>query len=212
MVLEVIVGPMFAGKSEELIKNIRKYFIAHKKVQVFKHGFDSRYSKESISSHNHAKIEAFIAMNTQDIINELKPDTEIIAIDEVQFFDDAVIRLCNDLADRGKHVIVSGLGLNFYGEPFKFADSERTMAELMVLADKITSLTAVCTHKELGNICGMPATRTQRMVDDRDPDIVSQVLVGGSESYEARCRVHHKKRTGQKQLTKNFSTKSNKNI
>jgi len=204
MVLEVITGPMFSGKSEELIRNIRKYLIAKKKVQVFKHGFDNRYAKESISSHNEAKIEAFIAINTSDIINELKDNTDVVAIDEVQFFDDNIIGLCNDLADKGKHVIVAGLNLNFLGQPFKFHNSEKTVADLMVFADKITKLFAVCTHKEGGKICGNPASRTQRMVDNRSPDVDKQLLVGGPESYEARCRFHHKPRFGQKPLNKNI--------
>ena len=199
MVLEVIAGPMFSGKSEELIKNIRKYLIAKKKVQVFKHGFDNRYGRECISSHNKSKIEAFIAMNTSDIINELKEDTDIIAIDEVQFFDEKIIDLCNNLADE-KHVIVAGLNLNFLGQPFKFHKSEKTMADLMVFADKITKLFAVCTYKEGGKICGRPASRTQRIIDSKNPDAAKQLLVGGSESYEARCRYHHKPIIGQRRL------------
>jgi thymidine kinase len=207
MVLEVITGPMFSGKSEELIKNIRKQIIANKKVQIFKHGFDSRYSKKNIASHNKSKIEAFIAFNTSDIINELKDDTEVIAIDEIQFFDAKIIDLCNCLADRGRHVIVSGLNLNFLGEPFRFENSERTMAELIAYADNVTKLFAVCTYKEGGKICGMPASRTQRIIDSRNPDEKSQVLVGGTESYEARCRCHHKPGTGQKRLnSKNSPT------
>jgi thymidine kinase len=204
MVLEVITGPMFSGKSEELIKNIRKNLIAKKKVQIFKHGFDSRYSKECLASHNKSKIEAFIAMNTSDIKNELKDGTEVVAIDEVQFFDDNIIQLCNKLADTGKHVIVAGLNLNFMGEPFKLHNSERTMAEFMVFADKITKLSAVCTFKEGSRICGKPATRTQRIADNKHTDSDFQVLVGGSESYEARCRVHHKPLAGQRRLNKNI--------
>jgi thymidine kinase len=200
MVLEVITGPMFSGKSEELIKNIRTYQIASKKIQVFKHGFDKRYSKECLSSHNENMIEAIIALSTADIRNALKEDTEVVAIDEVQFFDDAIIELCNDLADRGVHVIVTGLNLNYRGKPFKFANSEKTMADLIVYADKITKLSAVCTYRESGKICGRPATRTQRKVDDRDPHADNEVLVGGAESYEARCRYHHKPMTGQKKL------------
>jgi len=200
MTLKVITGPMFSGKSDELLRNIRKHKVTKKKMQIFKHGFDNRYSKECLSSHDKVKIEAINAMTSEDILNSLEPDTEVIVVDEVQFFDGKIVDLCNKWADEGREVIVAGLNLNFMGEPFRFADSERTMAELLAKADKIIKLSAICTYKEGLRMCGRPASRTQRIVDSKSPEAPAEILVGGPEQYEARCRLHHKPIAGQSTL------------
>ncbi|MBW3017444.1 thymidine kinase [Candidatus Woesearchaeota archaeon] len=200
MVLKVIIGPMFAGKSDELMRNIRKHRVTNKKIQIFKHSFDTRYSKQCLSSHDKVKIEANIAHSTNEILRTLDNDTEVVVIDEVQFFDDKIIDLCNHWANQGREVVVAGLNLNFLGQPFKFMNSEKTMADLIVTADKITKLSAVCTYRFGGKICGRPATRTQRIVDSKSPGEKAEVLVGGPESYEARCREHHRPISGQSTL------------
>jgi thymidine kinase len=184
------------------MRNIRKHNVTKKKIQVFKHGFDNRYSRECLSSHDKVKIEALNAMTSDDIVNALEAGTEVIVIDEVQFFDSKIIDLCNKWADEGREVIVAGLNLNFMGEPFRFSDSERTMAELIAKADKIIKLSAICTYKEGTKICGRPASRTQRIVDSKSPDAPAEILVGGPEQYEARCRHHHKPIAGQSTLNR----------
>jgi len=178
--LEVICGCMFSGKSEELIRRIHRAQIAKQKVQVFQHSLDERYGQRRIASHSGAYVEALTVRSAADIPPLLKPDTEVVAIDEAQFFDPGVVDLVEDLADRGLRVIVAGLDMDFRGEPFG------PMPALMAHADLVDKLQAICV------VCGAPAVRTQRLVDGQpacyeDPII----MVGASEVYEARCRSCH---------------------
>lgn len=179
--IEVICGPMFAGKTEELIRRITRMDYAKRKYIVFKPRIDDRYSTSEISSHNLRKIKAFNIDKATDIYNYLTDDVQAVVIDEVQFFDKEMVDVCNSLASRGLRVICAGLDLDFKGEPFGI------MPLLLAHAEKVTKLTAICL------CCGEEATRTQRMIDGHpayDDDPI--VLVGAKESYEARCRKCHK--------------------
>lgn len=178
--LEVICGSMFSGKTEELIRRLRRAGIARQKVQVFKPAIDDRYHVERVTSHNGLAFEALPVQGAQEILARLEPDTTVVAIDEVQFFDTAVISLCETLANQGKRVICAGLDTDFRGEPFG------PMAGLIVCAEMVDKLHAICV------VCGEDASRTQRLIDGRpaaydDP----VVLVGAAEVYEARCRHCH---------------------
>ncbi len=175
--LEVICGCMFAGKTEELIRRIKVLEFAKKKILVFKPAIDNRYSETKVVSHAGSSTESIVVNEAKEILDYIKEDTEVVAIDEVQFFDHDIIYVCNILCDKGIRVMCAGLDTNFRAEPFG------PMAELITSAEFVTKLTAVCTK------CGAPATRTQRLVNGEpasynDPTI----LVGASESYEARCR------------------------
>ncbi len=178
--IEVIAGCMFAGKTEELIRRVNTLVFAKKNVLVFKPSIDNRYSESMVVSHSGTKVESYAIMDAMEILDYIKDDTEVVAIDEVQFFENDVVLVCEALANRGIRVMVAGLDMDFRGEPFG------VMPKLMTTAEFVTKLTAVCT------VCGGPATRTQRLVNGKpaaysDPTI----LVGASESYEARCRHHH---------------------
>lgn len=179
--IEVICGSMFCGKTEELIRRIRRATIARQSVQVFKHRLDDRYEGVTkVSSHNGQQLAAQSIMSSAELIPLIAPNTTVIAIDEVQFFDDAIVEVVELLANRDIRVIVAGLDLDFRGEPFG------TMPALMSVAEEVTKLHAICV------VCGEPASRTQRLVNGKpahydDPII----LVGAEESYEARCRQHH---------------------
>ena len=180
--VEVITGCMFAGKTEELIRRVKVFEFAKKEVVVFKPLIDNRYSNELVVSHAGSSVKSVLARDSSDIMEymEAHPEIEILAIDEVQFFDEDIVLAINDLADSGIRVMVAGLDMNFRGEPFG------VMPTLMTQAEFVTKLTAVCTK------CSSPATRTQRLVNGKpakydDPTI----LVGASESYEARCRHCH---------------------
>lgn len=181
--VEVITGCMFAGKTEELIRRINVFEFAKKEVVVFKPKIDNRYSEDKVVSHAGSSVQSIQASSAKEVMDymEQHPEIEIIAIDEVQFFDEEIILVINHLADSGKRVMVAGLDMDFRGEPFG------VMPTLMTQAEFVTKLTAVCTQ------CGSPGTRTQRLVNGKpakydDPII----LVGASEAYEARCRhCHH---------------------
>ena len=179
--IEVISGCMFAGKTEELIRRIKVLSIAKKKILVFKPAIDNRFSENKVVSHAGSSVKCVNISKSKDILNHLKDDLDVVAIDEVQFFDKDIINICNMLAKQGKRVIVSGLDCDFKGEPFS------VMPTLLTQAEFVTKLTAICT------VCGGPATKTQRLVNGlpasyNDPII----LVGASESYEARCRHCHR--------------------
>ncbi|MCR3758366.1 thymidine kinase [Clostridium felsineum] len=178
--VEVIVGPMYSGKSEELIRRIRRVKIAKQKIQVFKPEIDNRYSKEDVVSHMGEKEEAVAIRNSREIIELLCKDTEVIAIDEVQFFDDEVVEIVNNIAEKGKRVICAGLDMDFRGKPFG------PMPELMAIAEFVDKIQAICV------VCGNPATRTQRLING-EPACYNDpiVLIGATESYEARCRKCH---------------------
>ncbi len=178
--IEVVCGSMFSGKTEEMIRRIRRARIAKQQVQVFKPALDDRYHAEQVSSHNGLRWEALAVGSAREIPERLQPGTTVVAVDEAQFFDWELSSICKGLADQGMRVILAGLDMDFRGEPFG------PMPLLMAEAEEVTKLQAICVE------CGAPASRTQRLIDGQpaaydDPII----LVGGSESYEARCRMCH---------------------
>ncbi|MFA6377389.1 MAG: thymidine kinase [Acholeplasmataceae bacterium] len=178
--IEVVCGPMFAGKTEELIRRIKRLEYAKQNVLVFKPKIDTRYAIGEIVSHNLSKKPSIIIEKSEEILMFIKNDTDAVVVDEVQFFDDGIIEIAEDLADKGIRVIVGGLDRNFRGEPFG------PMPELLARAEFVTKLTAICVKS------GLPATRTQRIIDGKpahydDPTI----LVGANESYEPRSRHYH---------------------
>lgn len=178
--IEVICGSMFSGKTEELIRRVHRAQIARQKVQVFKPALDTRYTVREVTSHNGMQVEAVSVENTAQLRAQIQLDTTVVALDEAQFFDDDVVTLCEELANRGSRVIVAGLDMDFRGEPFG------PMPTLMARAERVDKLQAICL------VCGGPASRTQRLINGQpaaydDPVI----LVGASEVYEARCRGCH---------------------
>jgi thymidine kinase len=179
--VELICGSMFSGKTEELLRRVRRAEIARKKVQIFKPLIDNRYGLERIASHNGvAREDAVIVADAHEILNQVRPDSEVVAIDEVQFFDWAIAEICTRLADEGRRVIVAGLDQDFRGEPFG------PMPLLLALAERVDKLNAICVN------CGAAASRTQRLIDGRPARYDDPIIfVGGSESYEARCRRCH---------------------
>jgi len=181
--IEVICGSMFSGKTEELIRRVRRAQIARQKVQVFKHSLDARYAEREVASHNGLQLEAVPVENSAQLRALIAPETTVVAIDEGQFFDEGLVPLCEELADRGLRVIVAGLDLDFRGEPFG------PMPQLMARAERVDKLQAICV------VCGGPASRTQRLINGQpaaydDPVI----LVGADEVYQARCRGCHQVR------------------
>lgn len=179
--LEVISGVMFSGKSEELLRRIRRALIARKRVQVFKSRLDDRYAGLSrVTSHDGSEVDARPVASAREIRDLVNPETDVVGIDEVQFLDDGVVRLAQWLADRRVRVIVAGTDMDFLGRPFG------SMGDLMAVADVVDKLHAICMK------CGGAATRNQRLIDGRPaPPEAPIVHVGGSESYEARCRGCH---------------------
>lgn len=178
--IEVVCGSMFSGKTEELIRRIKRAQIARKRVQVFKPQIDTRYSTEEVASHDGVRAQAVPAATAAEIADLLQPDVEVVAIDEVQFFDSAIIDLCERLASDGHRVIVAGLDQDFRGEPFG------PLPALMAKAEAVDKLHAICV------ICGSAASRTQRLIDGRPASYHDPIiLVGAQEAYEARCRHHH---------------------
>jgi thymidine kinase len=178
--IEVIAGVMFAGKSEELIRRVRRAIIARKHVQVFKSHLDDRYGLYRVTTHDGLSVEAQPADSSAEIMREVRPDTEVVAIDEAQFLDPGVVEVCTALANRGMRVIVAGTDTDFRGEPFG------SMPQLLAVAEVIDKLHAICVQ------CGDPACRNQRLIDGRPARYDSPtIMVGGSESYEARCRHCH---------------------
>ena len=169
--IEVITGSMFSGKSEELIRRLRRAQIARQKVQIFKASIDDRYDKDAIVSHSEMKIASTPARTAQDLLNALEPDTEVIGVDEGQFFDAELPAVCARLAKAGKRVIVAGLDQDYLGKPFE------PMPQLLAIAEYITKTLAICM------VCGAPANFTQRLVASHE-----RVLVGAAGTYEARCR------------------------
>ncbi len=181
--IEVICGPMFAGKSEELIRRVKRMEYAHQKFICFKPTIDNRYSNEEIVSHAQNKTKSINIDNSSEIRKYLTKDLEAIIIDEVQFLDKGIVDLCIELADKGLRVIVAGLDMDFRGVPFE------NVSLLLACAESVTKLTAICVK------CGALATRTQRIVNNvpanyEDPIII----VGASQTYEPRCRRCHEVR------------------
>lgn len=180
--MEVIAGVMFSGKSEELIRRVRRAMIAKKRVQVFKSHLDDRYAGGvyAVGSHDGRTIEAVPVDSSRQISLRLDPMAQVIAIDEVQFLDAGIVAVANDLALRGRRVILAGTDTDFRGEPFG------PMPQLMCVAEVVDKLHAICV------LCGAPASRNQRLIDGRPAAYDSPtVMVGGAEAYEARCRACH---------------------
>jgi thymidine kinase len=180
--VEVVAGVMFSGKSEELIRRVRRSMIAKKRVQVFKSHLDNRYAGGvyAVGSHDGRTIEAIPVDSSAQIALRLDPLAQVIAIDEVQFLDAGIVALANDLALRGRRVILAGTDTDFRGEPFG------PMAALMCVAEVVDKLHAICV------LCGAPACRNQRLVDGKPAPYDSPVvMVGAAEAYEARCRACH---------------------
>lgn len=178
--LEVICGCMFAGKTEELIRRINVLSYAKKEILAFKPKVDNRYSDSEIVSHAGAKVPCYAVDSAKEILKKVTSDVEVVAIDEVQFFDELIVDVCEYLADKGVRVIVAGLDKDFRGESFG------VLPELLTRAEFVTKLTAVCAK------CGAPATRTQRLVNNQPASFDDPiVLVGAVEHYEPRCRHCH---------------------
>lgn len=178
--LEVICGCMFAGKTEELIRRINVLTFAKKNILVFKPRIDDRYSKTEIVSHAGAHVPCIVVDSAKEILEHIEPDTDVVAIDEVQFFDKNVVDVAEYLADSGLRVMCAGLDKDFRGEPFG------VLPDLLTRAEFVTKLTAVCAK------CGAPATRTQRIINGRPASFDDPiVLVGAKEAYEPRCRHCH---------------------
>ena len=178
--LEVITGPMYCGKSEELIRRLRRVKIAKQKIKVFKPVLDNRYSKKDVVSHSGNSIEAVPVDHPEEILKRIDASVDVVGIDEAQFFHEDLIEICEDLADRGKRVILAGLDRDFRNQPFG------PMPELMARAEYVDKLHAICIQ------CGEPASRTQRLIDG-EPAAADDpvILVGAAEVYEARCRSCH---------------------
>lgn len=178
--IEIIVGSMFSGKSEELIRRLKRARIARQKMQAFKPAIDDRYSLADVVSHDGDKVQAISVAKAAEILALVDDDTEVVAIDEVQFFDAEIVTVCQRLANQGRRVILAGLDQDFRGEPFG------AVPTLMALAEEVTKLRAICQR------CGGPASRTQRIVDGRPAYYEDPVImVGAQENYEARCRKCH---------------------
>ncbi|MCP4898036.1 MAG: thymidine kinase [bacterium] len=178
--IEVVTGPMFSGKSEELIRLLRRAAIAKKRLQVFKPAMDNRFSESEVVSHSKWRMASEAVERAEDIVKRLDPRTEIVGIDEAQFFDDDLPKVCSHLANLGKRVIVAGLDMDYQGVPFG------PMPGLLALAEKVHKITAICTQ------CGEPASYTQRLTTSE-----KQVVVGAGEVYEARCRRCHEPEGGE---------------
>ncbi len=172
--IEVVCGPMFSGKTEELIRRVKRAQIAKQRVQIFKPAIDVRYDETKVVSHSSQTIVSEPVEKSTDILIRLKDTTRIVAIDEIQFFDEDIVKVVKKLADRGYRVICAGLDLDFKGIPFG------PMPMLLALADNVQKIQAICT------VCGAPATRSQRLSDAKD-----KVLLGETDEYEARCRAHY---------------------
>ncbi|MBI4703400.1 MAG: thymidine kinase [Deltaproteobacteria bacterium] len=170
--IEVIAGSMFSGKTEELIRRVKRALLARQKVQAFKPRIDNRYDATHIVSHGAITIEAVAVAGSESLKERVEEDTEVVAIDEAQFFDEGIIEACDGLANAGIRVIVAGLDQDYRGRPFA------PIPQIMAIAEEVTKVRAVCT------VCGDVASRSQRVVRE-----TATVLVGGAEAYEARCRA-----------------------
>lgn len=178
--VEVICGSMFSGKSEELIRRVRRAKYGNLSVIVFKPVIDNRYDSKSVVSHNGSSVVAHPVQSSRDILTYVKDDVDIVGIDEAQFFDEEIVSVVDQLASRRIRVIVAGLDTDFRGEPFG------AMPDLMALSESVTKLNAICP------VCSLPASRTQRLINGKPASYDDPIiLVGASESYEPRCRLHH---------------------
>lgn len=189
--IEVICGSMFSGKSEELIRQVRRALYGNIRVHVFKPAMDDRYANEAIVSHNGTSVVARPVQESAQILDVLVDEAEIVAVDEAQFFDDGLIEVTQTLANKGIDVLIAGLDTDFRGEPFG------PMPELLAISNTVNKLSAICP------ICRNPASRTQRLIDGK-PALYDEpiILLGAQESYEPRCRHHHEvPRTSEDQET-----------
>ena len=178
--IEVICGPMFAGKSEELIRRVKRMEYAHQKYICFKPSIDNRYSNDEIVSHSNRKTKSINIQYAKEVYKYLDNTYTAVVIDEIQFLDEDIIEVCSDLADKGYRVIVGGLDSDFKGEPFEIT------AKLMAKAEFVSKLTAICVK------CGAPGTRTQRIVNGKPASYYDPIIiVGASQLYEPRCRHCH---------------------
>lgn len=178
--IEVVIGPMYSGKSEELIRRLKRAKIAKQNVVVFKPQIDNRYSKEDVVSHSGDSINAIPIQTAKDMYEYIKEDTQVVGIDEVQFFDKQVVDIAIDLANKGIRVIAAGLDMDFKGEPFG------PTPRLLSVAEFVDKIQAIC------SVCGQPATRTQRLIDGKPAKYDDPIIqIGAVESYEARCRKCH---------------------
>lgn len=173
--VEIVVGSMFSGKTEELIRRLRRAELARMKVQVFKPQIDQRYHETQVTSHDLNSVNSIPVNHSDDILKHLNPDTKVVGIDEGQFFDHGLVQVVQDLADRGLRVIIAGLDTDWQGKPFE------PIPTLMAIAEDVTKQHAVCV------VCGVPASRTQRTSGGHET-----VAVGAHDQYEARCREHFK--------------------
>jgi thymidine kinase len=171
--IEVITGCMFSGKTEELIRRLRRAQIAKQTVKIFKPRIDARYSPNSIVSHNEQSLPSILIDDIIEVLEHSK-DAQVIGIDEAQFFNESIVHICNQLASRGKRVIVAGLDQDYTGKPFE------PMPQLLAIAEYITKIHAICV------VCGNPADKTQRKTTNSE-----RVVVGAADIYEARCRKCH---------------------
>jgi thymidine kinase len=170
--IEVITGSMFSGKTEELIRRLKRALLARQRVQAFKPRIDDRYDPTRIVSHAAVSLDAVAVATSQSLEERVLDDTQVVGIDEAQFFDAGIVEVCERLANRGVRVLAAGLDQDYLGRPFA------PMPELMAIAEHVTKVHAVCT------VCGAAASRSQRLIAE-----ATTVLVGGSDSYEARCRA-----------------------
>jgi len=170
--IEVVCGSMFSGKTEELIRRVKRALYGRQKVQAFKPRIDDRYDPTQIVSHGAIAIEAVPVANSESLMRRVEDGTQVVAIDEAQFFDRGIVEVCNELANQGRRVILAGLDQDYLGRPFP------PMPDLMAIAEEVTKVRAVCT------VCGGAASRSQRIIHEG-----ATVLVGGSDCYEARCRT-----------------------
>lgn len=190
--VEIICGPMFSGKTEELIRRVRRAQIARQKVQIFKPSIDTRYDDKNVVSHSSLSVQSEPVGRSLDILLSLRDSTRIVAIDEVQFFDEDIVAVIEKLAARGCRVICAGLDLDYLGQPFG------PMPQILAIADEVVKVAAICT------ICGSPATRSQRLSKNTET-----VLLGETDSYEARCRAHYECSDAEEQLNLNVELLAN---
>lgn len=178
--IEIVIGPMYSGKSEELIRRLKRAKIAKQNVVVFKPLIDDRYSKEDVVSHSGYAINAIPIKDSSKMEKYINEDTQVVGIDEVQFFDNEVVDMAIKLADKGIRVIAAGLDMDFKGEPFG------PTPKLLAVAEFVDKIQAIC------SVCGQPATRSQRLINGKPAKYDEPIIqVGAVESYEARCRKCH---------------------
>lgn len=178
--LTVVTGSMFSGKTEDLIRRVRRALYARKRIQVFKHALETRPGPEQVRSHAGPSTSAVAVSSGAELLSSVETATNLVAVEETQFFDAGIVEALQGLADAGYEVVAAGLDQDFRGEPFG------PMADLLAVADEVVKLRAICAR------CGRDASRTQRLINGKPaPASAPTILVGAAEHYEARCRLHH---------------------